>query len=202
MASEPEPNLKLLFNIFKLLSYDFGLLSQKEKFFLEEKKLKIPASWKIQTNSINFYILKHKLIIISLPALGSKDKLAVKKVYLELKDLLTKLSLKYPKLPIALFSTWGEYWEKYFLNTFNPPVDLFFGSNSGKGGIFLLNQNKTLWIRPYSKGKTINKIEIIDFQNYQKVNKWLYKQNVFWETIWIGNNVPPDVGVQNMIGED
>jgi len=194
-------NLNPLVNIYSKFQYNFGVLSKKEKQLFLAKGISIPSFWKTVDNEINFYLLDDKLVILVLPFIEGKKDLAYFSEQVE--QVVKKIVNKYPFLPLIAISSWGEYWEDYYLQYYKPDIPVFLGSGPGRaieGRV--VNHGRTLWVRPYSKGKAVFQIDITDYEKYKQQNKWLYKENFFWKTHWLGNKIYPDPEVSNFIEKE
>jgi hypothetical protein len=83
---------------------------------------------------------------------------------------------------------------------FCPDILLGGGPGAGMRGR-LKNRDKTLWIRPYSKGKSVSFIRVFSLPGEDGLKKWVRKKNVQFGVIPLRGDIPLDEDIREIISE-
>ena len=154
-----------LVQVLDLMDYTAGVLTENEHTMLSEAGVSAPTGWTLLKNIPVTRLVPAApgtigLIFLPQPAgkngrLDSKQTEATKETIRDLKDR-SGVSL------VIGISPWGQRSEQDFLSSGGPLPDILLGSGPGSGMAGrIMDQGRTLWVRPYSKGKALNRIEIL-----------------------------------------
>lgn len=83
---------------------------------------------------------------------------------------------------------------------FSPDILLGGGPGAGMRGR-LKNRGKTLWIRPYSKGKSVSFIRVFSLPGEDGFKKWVKGENVEFGVTPLRGDIPLDRDIQKIISE-
>jgi len=175
---------------YKVCNYDLGVLTAKEKKIFTVNGFKLPLTW-IDTSKIQYKVIKQKLILLIAPSLGGF--LSFQNLAKSVSEYYNKLKVKFPHKPIIVISPWGYSWETNFLSKY-PQIELLLGSGPGPGfSGELLHHKHTLWVRPFSLGKSVNFISILDYSSYLRQNrKWIFGKNIKAKIISLNSSIQED----------
>jgi hypothetical protein len=83
---------------------------------------------------------------------------------------------------------------------FSPDILLGGGPGAGMRGR-IKNRGKTLWIRPYSRGKSVSFIRVFSLPGEDGFKKWVKNKNVEFGVIPLRGDIPLDRDIQKIISE-
>jgi len=76
-------------------------------------------------------------------------------------------------------SSWGYMHEQELLQAQGPLPDILLGSGPGIGLVgTMAAQGKTAWVRSYSQGKSILRIEVLAWPEHNSTFKWTEEKNI------------------------
>lgn len=186
-------NLK---KVYLLSGYDIGVVNEEEFNIFKKHSIDFPKNWFHLNKNINFFLLKKKIVIIVLPTIKKKN---IKIFSKKLSSFYHKIKYKYKNIPIIVISALGYYMEKELLNNVKE-IEILFGSGDGPGfSGELVNNQSTLWVRPYSKGKAVNYVDIKDYVSFLKTKKWIYKKNIYWKVFGLGDDIKDDQMIKDIV---
>ncbi len=196
-------NTKTLLKVFSILNYDLGILSPHLSANPNNLENKQDPKWlqprkTVQTKILN-YPGEKKVGILIFPEINTKNnRRKIKRIHEEIvnkaQDIQSQVNL------LLGMSTWGIFEEEKFLNK-NPAVlDIFLGSGPGphKTGKFLHN-NKTVWIRPLSKGKAISQITISHWPEKDNKQAWKANKNISCDLMVLKDSIPADPEITSQL---
>lgn len=92
-------------------------------------------------------------------------------------------------------SPWGKRLEGRFLQANPGSVDILHGSGPGGPLPFRLSEdNQTVWVRPYNKGKTVQRIDILTLPG-PAATSWEKGKNVRLQLIPLKESLPEEAAV-------
>jgi len=132
---------------------------------------------------------KENVVFILFPEKISNFQEVCKKINLLAKSINKNNS---QTLVVGL-SAWGAELEKRYLEFPGCSVHVLLGSGKGSGmkGKFA-NKGRTIWVRPYSKGKAVNLLKVLKFPFAKKVWQWKQGENVILDVIPLTDRIPSD----------
>lgn len=157
--------------VLSAMKYEAGLLSAADNTFLETHKLSLPDGFQhvsLPTPKL-LRIQNLRVLVLLLPDCTDTDEIH------GLADQLTNIALKFrakSDLVVAV-SPLGLSGEKELLRHMQG-VDILLGSGPGYGfSSRILESGKTIWSRPFTRGKTLNIITLYtlpsgDFRVWRK----------------------------------
>lgn len=182
--------------IFGQLQYDFGVLTSHTATRLRNGPL---PNWQVFPEKVIAKPLRTnfgKILLIVLPELRQQAEL---ETHLPAIDALAQEGLQDSAIRLVLaFSPWGEVLEKTYLKKAKYPPHILLGSNSGSAVKRLYANNRTLWVRPGSKGKDMQKIQIYQFPLPGTQKKWA-KQAVRVHSVSLDDTIPANQKVLELI---
>ncbi|MFW6415415.1 MAG: hypothetical protein ACOCZ2_03775 [Thermodesulfobacteriota bacterium] len=191
--------------MFRELNYDLGVTCGRTSEFLATQEKELLPGWVEQTEAVQSRVLDyqdHTVGILVFPRLkGHNTKRGLQKIQ---RQIVEKAKSMRPGVNILLgISTWGNSRENKFLENSPPVFDILLGSGSGPHvtGNFL-NKNQTLWIRPLSKGKTVNRITISQWPEKDKKITWKPNKNIFAKLIALNDDITPDSKISTYLQGD
>lgn len=122
------------------------------------------------------------------------------------RDMIDKLSRmisaqrEKSRLVVAL-SDWEWIGEREYLAQ-NPEVvpDILLGSGLGSGVNGRVEaKGRCLWVRPYDKGRTIGRIELMAWPDHTRSFKWLLSENVRCFSVGLGDKYEDDPDVSAIL---
>ncbi|MBA4357386.1 MAG: hypothetical protein C0405_06635 [Desulfovibrio sp.] len=120
----------------------------------------------------------HKIGVILLPPLSDAAPALPPALVRQIEDAVRTLRAT-TKLVVAM-SPWGYTYEQDLLKTAGPLPDILLGSGPGIGLVGNISAGgKTLWIRSFSQGKAMSRIDILAWPEHGNPNfKWTEEQNI------------------------
>ena len=192
---------KKLVKVYSELDYDLGIISPQVTDLLTDSEKEQVSDWRETTNSVQTRILDyqdHKLGILIFPELNKNSNGKTKGIH---KEIVKKARELRPRVNLLIgISPWGNFPEDKFL-TNNPPVlDILLGSGSGPHmtGKFLQDK-KTVWVRPLSKGKTISQITIPCWPKKNTNHVWKPNKNITTNLILLKGDIPADPKISSYL---
>ncbi|MFW6235708.1 MAG: hypothetical protein ACOC24_02885 [Desulfovibrionales bacterium] len=97
-------------------------------------------------------------------------------------------------------SPWGAQGERFYLENGNPRFDILLGAGNGPGlNGQLLNKGKTLWVRPYTKGQAVQKIEVLASAVKNPETAWKIGANMTFASLPLRETMPEDSETQTVL---
>lgn len=185
---------------YELLDYDIFVLSPSDSTFLKRAGVKPLPSWHralVKPEVLIRQVPDGLLVFVLFPDMGFDNQAATDKLA-RITESLRK-SARY-NLIIGI-STWGWAREKTFLETYPDAVDVLLGSGDGPGysGIYV-NNNATLWVRAFSKGKSLQSITFPSLPKPNRHIQWRPRESVFTAMILLGRETASDMQIQAIFG--
>ena len=100
---------------------------------------------------------------------------------------------------VAGVSPWGYFAEKSFLEKSPPPLDMLLGGGPGSGLSKTANGNRTLWLRPFAKGKTLTLVAIEHLPD-QGNRTWTPKDYAL-RNVPLGDSMRNDPAIEALISK-
>jgi hypothetical protein len=97
-------------------------------------------------------------------------------------------------------SSWGEKAEAHFLVAQDHVLHMLLGSGPGKGLLGrLTNDDKSLWVRAYSRGIAINRIDVLKWPSGDTDWVWSFGNNFMVRILPLGDDWPLDMTVHGLL---
>lgn len=188
-------NFRAIPEAFRLMDYDAGMLSSADKNYLSTHKLRAPASFTfpdhLTVRKLN--LNGARIALFMLPECGAED----------ITKLADEISTKHMELRkasdiIIAISPLGLDLEKELLQK-TDGLDILLGGGPGYGFSSRINSSgKTIWSRPFTRGKTLN---IITLQNLPSGNTftWDKGMNFQAEVTPLGDSIRQDPAVEQVL---
>mgnify|MGYP006275553933 CR=1 FL=1 len=200
--------LQIFPSAFEELGYDFGALSRAEAQQLQTASPEhntLPSEWTTFSFQPQTAVFTHqglRLGLIVLPeadmSLSGTDQPDEEILFTKTNKTLQSLN-KSCDLTIGL-SPWGWKQEKHFLASKASKPGLLLGSGPGPAVQGKLSADgRTLWIRPYSRGRALNIITIDDPQEKGWKEGWKINTNVRHQFQVLDQTVPIDPDMENLL---
>lgn len=179
-ASPSRKRLNFLARAFGLLRHDLLYVTPAERLMLTRAGVALKPEW-VGSDRLETHILQAeggpKVAVLILPPL-SADAIAVPETYIhQLENLVHKLRGTV-KLIVAM-SSWGYVHELELLKAKGPLPDVLLGSGPGIGLVGqLAAEGKTAWLRSFSQGKSILRLEVLAWPEHNPTFKWTEDKNI------------------------
>lgn len=160
------------------MRYDVFALSEKEDHLLKVHGLHAPK-WMTVSPVPRTQILTTAfgpVAVVLFPALPAGQGTPKPEVVDELNRVASSLRSK--AILVVGISGWGDTAERAFLEAKAPTFDILFGSGPGNGISGMVMNQKTLWIRAYTKGQAVALVQILDPKGRKAGKPWLLGENV------------------------
>ena len=188
-------DLATLKRIFGQLDYHVGVLEPETAQRMREQAKGPPEGWMTPDDTARtkiFRVRKHKIGVLVFPLCTDNTD------YSGIAALAEKLREE-TSLLIGL-SPWGANREKEFLQQRPGAVDVLLGSGSGPSfKAKFPNSGKTLWIRAYSEGKAIHRIDIADLGPRNKQKTWIPGKNCSVRLIMLEQSIPRNPSILEIL---
>ncbi|MCF8038253.1 MAG: hypothetical protein K9K79_02955 [Desulfohalobiaceae bacterium] len=189
----PDAHYARLARAFARLDYDLGMLCSVEAQTLRSLDIPYPSNW--------FPVENHPLI----KTIRLQDRASIgfillpvpeeDAVWSETQNRAVRAVEKNKGRVDLLFgiSPWGKTREQEFLERHPGTFDILLGGGPGGGVRQRFSEDrKTLWVRPYRKGKTVSKITLPDQEQLRPESGWRPEENVKVETIALSEEIHAD----------
>lgn len=189
---------KNLARVFSVLNYDLGVLAPQEKPLFSGSNA-IP-DWTAVDETPETRVLSRmgrQIGVVVFPGFeGRRDwSLFVRELRSTIRTMRTRADL------LIGISSLGWNLENQFLTGPDSGLDILLGS--GPGPAFrgkLTGGGKTLWVRPYSRGRALNTVTIPDFQATRWLSSgWKLNRNVKTGIVIIKDSMAQDQTVLDII---
>ena len=178
------------------MGYDLGVLSPDLAAHLQDSPL---ADWPVVDGDIliTTRTLQNKVVAVFFfpnPGTEAEWEALQQRILEQAADLKEQADL------IIGVSPWGKSREQIFLQHHSGLLDLLLGSGPG-GSVNTSAQitKRTLWIRPYSKGKIVNTMFFPDWQNPELDPGQLPPERISTETIVLDDSIEADPEITALI---
>ncbi len=172
--ASPE-TIQPLFTFYGALKYSLGILPPEKRYAQQALESGLSDAWISLTDRPR---IRHmttdsgQVTVVVFPA-GTKPGTPSKKM---IQDVVTALNTERQdsrtRLVIGV-SPWGKQYEQAFLQTHSGLCDILLGSGPGPGLTSSLSPDRrTLWVRAYSKGRTVSMIEVHRFPSRNPASTW------------------------------
>jgi len=183
---------------FDLIKYDVGFLAEREASGLSGTDVPFDATRETASEAPVTAIATQKgdkIRFIRFPSLPKGLKEPSRDIIDKVSRMITA-ERKKSRLVVAL-SDWEWIGEREYLAQ-NPKVvpDILLGSGLGSGVNGRVGaEGRCLWVRPYDKGRTIGKIELMAWPDHTRSFKWKLSENVRCTSVGLGDEYMdnPDV---------
>jgi len=200
--------LQIFPSAFEELGYDFGALSRAEAQQLRAAYPEgnaLPSKWMSFSSQPQTAVFTHQGVRLGFILLPETEMSSSETDHPDEDTPFTKTtnSLQSLKkscdLTIGL-SPWGWNQEKHFLASKASKPELLLGSGPGPAVQGKLSADgRTLWIRPYSRGRALNIITIDDPQEKGWKVGWKINTNVRHQFQVLDQTVPIDPDMENLL---
>lgn len=196
-SPQPKETLTALAAAYDRMEYDVGLLTPDEAQLFSRLGVTPPA-WQKTADQEPFYSIpvEDKVVgFVRFPSLKEGEEMPSDALVSEITALL-KRKRGGVDLLIAL-SDWGwqaerEYYEK------DPEVvpDFLLGSGYGSGiNGRLRADNRSVWVRPYDKGRSVCVIEVFKWQKPENPFAWKVTINYKTSSVGLNDDIEANKGV-------
>jgi hypothetical protein len=97
-------------------------------------------------------------------------------------------------------SSWGEKAEAHFLVAQDHDLHVLLGSGPGNGLLGrLTSDDKSLWVRAYSRGIALNRIDVLKWPSDDAGWAWSYGTNFMVRILPLGDDWPLDMTVHGLL---
>jgi hypothetical protein len=196
LGSKDAESLKALAVSYGMMDYDLGLLTGFELKEFEENGLTPPDRW-VHPNEVRFMRLDRGGVAVGVllfPEIPSDAKTPQQRVLKEIEDILRQQRGKVDLL-VGL-SPWGLWVEKAYLESGSDTPDILLGSGPGvevPGSI--MASGRTFWTRPYAKGKSVTRMDILDLPRGKASFAWAENGNIRIESPALTDSYIEDIDV-------
>jgi hypothetical protein len=181
-AQKPPTRKRLEFmaKAFDLLRNDLVFVSPYERAVMAKAGMSPRKGWQ-GSDHLEQHVLgpaAHKVGVLLLPPLPDGAASLPPQLVRQIIEAVRALRAT-TRLVVAM-SPWGYPREQELLKAGGPLPDLLLGSGAGIGLVGNIEaQGKTLWIRAFAQGKSMNRIDILAWPERENVNfKWTEGQNI------------------------
>ena len=184
--------VKPLIRGYELLAYDLGVLGTSEASALPLLAKDQPQTWLRADSHPHIHPMTTAMgsvMAVVFPTL-QPDGTPSESMLSELVTTLTDLRHSHPKALLVGISSWGREHERRFLDDHEGRCDILLGSGPGPGLTSVFSSHaKTLWTRAYTKGRTVNKIEIREFPSPSASFNWKNGRNISTKLLVLGEKI-------------
>lgn len=205
MDGTPAKDMALpLSNAYALLGYDLGLAGIPEAEWLKANNAPLPPGWMVCSERPQERVLDAKdgsrVGVLMLPCaaksgegLGAEQLDAIRKSVRSLRERT--------RLVIGL-SPWGYMMEMGFLKDQPGLFDILLGTGSGPGLQAAFSpDNRTLWVRSYTRGQGPNIIEVVRWPSGKPDWQWKAGDSIRAGVIGLGDNIAEDREMETRLSE-
>ena len=163
------------------LNYSLGILAPGESDIGRVLKSENPDIWMSLSEVPLGQTLgtdSGRVTVVVFPA-DKKTGTPTEKMLQELQNTLTQLYNDPRNQLIVGISPWGKKYEQAFLTNHPGLCDILLGSGPGPGLTSSLSHDRrTMWVRAYSKGRTVSRIQVERFPVRVPVSTWSDGQTI------------------------
>lgn len=182
-AQKPPTRKRLEFMVkaFDLLRNDLVYVTPYERGILTQAGVQPSKLWR-GSNRLEQHMLgkdsAHRVGVLLLPTLPDGATTLPLALVQQIEGAVRTLRAK-ARLIVAM-SPWGYSLEQELLKSDGPLPDVLLGSGVGIGLVGNISpKGKTLWIRAFTQGKSMSRIDILAWPDHADANfKWTEEQNV------------------------
>ena len=173
--------LEFMAKAYDLLHNDLVFVTPYERAFMVKAGLPPHKSWH-GSDRLEQHVLKpdaaHQVGVLLLPPLPEGATSPPAALLRQVQEAVQALRAR-TRLVVAM-SPWGYSLEKELLNSGGAMPDLLLGTGIGIGLVGNIEaKGKTLWIRAFTQGKSISRIDILAWPDHANDNfKWTEAQNI------------------------
>lgn len=165
---------------FDILQHDLLFVTTSERALLTKAGIQPRPSWH-GSDRLEEHILHSdggpKVGVILLPSLAPGTTSVPHSLVQQMENAVQKLRST-TKL-VVVMSSWGYMLEQELLKAQGPMPDILLGSGPGIGLVgTLAAEGKTAWIRSFSQGKSILRIEVLAWPDHRSTFKWTEEKNI------------------------
>lgn len=185
----------MLFAAHEHMAYDLGILAPQETATQADSP---PEPWHRVTDQPQTVVLEKndiRLGVVIFPARPETPQRAFQETASRAQRLHQTCDL------VLGVSSWGKQLEHDFLVQAPGAVDILQGSGSGGPLPFRLpNDRKTVWVRPYSEGKTVQRLDILDLPR-DTPTTWNKGRNIALRLVSLNEDMPENAAVAQTLRE-
>lgn len=182
---------------YGLLGYDAGLLFETEKSALEAIQAVVPPGFvapRAPGTSL-MRVADRTVGLVFLPDTNGKTPTSA----LMTQVVETAASLVGKADLIVGLSSWGIDAEQLLLGRADGAFHILIGGGSGRGFVGMpMAFGKTLWVRPYSDGKGVGRIDAFSWPEPGKVDVWI-KSSLRFDVLPLRDDLPDDPTVAALL---
>ena len=192
-----------LFRGYATLDYSLGILAQDEgraATFLQNDHSE--GAWVALSTHPKVHRLatsNGKIAVVVFPAAPKKEAITDAMI----QDVLSAIKAQRDDPGIELIigvSPWGRQQEQKFLDTHPGGCDVLLGSGPGPGLTSSLTSNRqTLWVRAYSKGRTVSMVQIEQFPDHNAQSAWRVGQNINAKLLVLNEKIQKNQAMQKTL---
>lgn len=192
-----------LFRGYSTLDYSLGILAPDEgratTFFQNDHSGGAWVSLTTHPNVHRFTTTNGKIAVVIFPTAPKKGVITATMAQEVLSAIKTQRDDPDIKLIIGV-SPWGRQQEQKFLDTHPASSDILLGSGPGPGLTSSLTSNRqTLWLRAYSKGRTVSMVQIEHFPTRNARSKWRVGQNINAKLLVLNEKIQQNPAMQKTL---
>ena len=177
---------------YDLLDYDIALLAPNDATVFEHSGIEAGPVWSGPFDEPKLVVKNVQdgsLAFVLFPDSGQHDPDIEKKAA----DFAESLRKNGKHNLIIGVSTWGANREQDFIDRHGAAFDIILGSGQGPGYTALyLRDNGLLWVRPFTKGRNVNRVIIPELPAPGQKIAWQPQLSIFTEAVSLGGGVPSD----------
>ncbi len=172
--------LEFLSKAFDQLQHDLLFVTPYEREILAKAGVRPNPTWK-GSAKLERHLLNvpgaGKIVVLLLPPLPKGARQVPQNLIHQVENTVLDLRSSF-KLVVAM-SPWGYFNEQELLKSPGPHPDVLLGSGPGIGITGMLAANgHTVWMRSFSQGKSILRLEVLLWPERNSTFKWTEGQNV------------------------
>ncbi len=196
--------LGLMTQAFALLDYQVGYLSPEEASLFRQDNVQAPKGWQLppanpsapatQVVTVN----GARVGVVYFPFLPG-DEAPPKEAMDAVLDAAAKLRQEV-NLVVGV-SPWGYKAEQALTTTREKDLgafDILLGGGLGAGAKGHLIGDKTLWVRPYSRGKAVNVVTVSDLPAKNSKLSWKENDNITFDIAALKDDISPEPKVDSL----
>jgi len=180
-ATQPSrKRLEFLSKAFDQLQHDLLFVTPYEREVLAKAGVKPGHAWK-GSEKLERHLLSAggagKIVVLLLPPLPKGTRQVPQNLIHQVENTVMDLRASF-KLIVAM-SPWGYVNEQELLKSQGPHPDVLLGSGPGIGITGMVaGHGQTAWLRSFPQGKSILRLEVLDWPERNSTFKWTEGQNI------------------------